>query len=311
MTPRTDEPGGGLEPLTHGQLAPVTRGRESREPTPDERREIEARAEELRRRLPDRVTGYPGTPEALANYKPGWNRTRSDLDTLTIDYEQRAIPKAVSIRLCLQKQERRSKPTRTITPSWSDDRAIPGVLVVLHWDSGDAFGCSRVNAELDTAFRRANALMEKLKAGEEVTTWPMPTRPSRAGLWLMDARYGSLDTLWIVYGALVTAATSAPVSLASFAALAWSASKSAARITGRWRVRYLSRGEIERERPGPTLRSRLPEEAIGTWQERTTKSLMPAIELAVSNGTGLNFSAVGPGGEVRLIVPPNSAEPRR
>lgn len=117
----------------------------------------------------------------------------------------------------------------------------------------------------------------------------------------VPATPGSLQPL----ADIVTAATSTPVSLASFASLAWAASRSARRIASRWRVRNLRHHEID-QRPGAAELT-AQDEVLGTWQERTTKTLVPVLQSAVENGTGLDFSASGPGGDVRFIVLPRSS----
>jgi hypothetical protein len=125
----------------------------------------------------------------------------------------------------------------------------------------------------------------------------------RGGLWLLDARYGSLDLLWTFYGSLVGVATSTPISLASFACLAWSSGKGARRA-GQWVVRTLRAGELHHR---PSVGDPA-EQTIGAsgdiWHERTTKRLVPIFRQAISDGRGLDFRATGPGGELRLIVTP-------
>jgi hypothetical protein len=229
-------------------------------------------------------------------------------DVEPFEHERPEIARAVTRRLrSLAIHELRNPQTRIGTPAWSHGLALPGFIVAQRWAGGDAFGCSRQIAELDTSVRRANAMLESLLAGEQELRWPLPMRPERGGLWLMDADYGSLDALWTVYGALVATATSTPVSLASFASLAWTSSRSAWRIARNWRVRVLEPDELS-QRPsaansGPTLTDR-----GDTWQERTTKRLLPVLEQAVQNGSGVDFRATGPGGEIRFIVPPRSTE---
>ncbi len=254
----------------------------------------------------DGLTPGPlGSLRPLEDYKPA-HGDPSLRDMPLLDYEPKVIPKAVAKRLGrLGRRELRIPQPRITTPAWSNEQPIPGLLIALRSTGRDAFGCGRAISELDTAVRRANALLEDLEAGDDVRSWPMPTRPERGGLWLLDATQGSLDTLWVVYGSLVTAATSTPVSLASFASLAWTASRSARRIASRFRLRHLRPHEIDER---PKTEELAPGDVLGTWQERTTKSLAPILQLAVENGTGLNFSASGPGGEVRFIVPPRSPD---
>jgi hypothetical protein len=245
-----------------------------------------------------------GTVQPLEDYKPP--PTAPGIYDLVGYTESKAIKKAVATRLRrLQRQELRTRQTRITTPAWSS-QPIPGLVMALRSSGRDAFGTARAISELDTAMRRANSLLDDLQTGEDVTSWPMPTRPERCGLLLLDAGPGSLETLWTVYGVLVTAATSTPVSLASLASLAWSTSSSARRIASRWRLRRLYSYDIDqRPRANATVDSA---DELGTWQERTTKSLVPALELAMHNRTGLDYRATGPGGELRIIVLPPSDE---
>ena len=166
------------------------------------------------------------------------------------------------------------------------------------------FGAARQSAELDMAVRRAVALMKLMETGERVTAWPQPIRPRRGGLWLLDARYGSLDLLWTVYGSIVAVATSTPISLASFSSLAWSASRSASRMARRVLVRPLEPVELVHR---PSAGDPVPSASHGdSWEERTTKRMIPVFKLAISDGRGIDFRATGPSGEVRFMVPPRT-----
>jgi hypothetical protein len=217
------------------------------------------------------------------------------------EYQRHPIGPTVARRLRgLARQEARAQQQRIVTPDWSPQGAIPGLIVAQRYVGGDAFGASRQTFELDMAIRRAAALIEVLNAGEQVTSWPRPIRPERGGLWLLDATYGSLELLWTFYNSLVGVATSTPISLASFASLAWSSSRSASRMARSWVVRRLEPGEVA-QRPSAST----PTEAVGeTWQERTTKGMIPVFQAAISQGTGFDFRATGPSGEVRFIIAP-------
>jgi len=227
-----------------------------------------------------------------------------------VDYEQHAVPRAVTQRLrSLDRRERRTDNDRTVTPSWSPTVTIRGLLVAQRWSGGDAFGCGKQIAELDLAIRRGAALHEAFgERGADLDRWPRPVRPQRGGLRLLDARNGSLDVLWTFYGVLVATASSTPVSLASFTSLAWTYSRSASRLARRWSVHRLSRQALS-VRPSAADDPEAEDDNAGAWQERTTKRLMPLLSAAVDNGDGLDFRATGPGGEIRLIVPPRVTPP--
>ncbi len=182
----------------------------------------------------------------------------------------------------LVRQEKRSQATRFADPEWSREGAIPGLIVAQRYVRGDAFGASRQMAELDSAIRRAAALIARLDAGESVDAWPVPIRPQSGGLWLLDASHGSLNILWTVYGSLVAIATSTPVSLAAFASLVCQYTEFASRIAHRWTVRRLAPDELAR-RPNAadSPPSGIREE---TWHERTAKRTMPLIRQAIDEG---------------------------
>lgn len=230
-----------------------------------------------------------------------------DLGEVFLWGDRHPIPPTLGRRLRrIYRLESRSPEHRIIAPSWSREGAIPGLIVAQRYDGGDAFGLARQTAELDMPLRRAAALIKMLQAGEQIDSWPRPILPHRGGLWLLDARYGSLDALWTVYGDLVTVAASTPVSLASFATLAWGTSRSALRTAHRWVVRSLKGTELA-ERPSasdPTPSDSRAE----TWQERTSKRLAPVFEQAIKEGYGVDFRAAGAGGEIRLIVTPAATQ---
>lgn len=223
------------------------------------------------------------------------------------DDDRHAISPTVANRLrTLLRQEARLAQQRIVAPNWSRQGALPGLIVAQRYVGGDAFGAARQTAELDAAFRRAAGLMDLVDSGERPQAWPRPIRPERGGLWLIDATYGSVDLLWSFYGTLVSVATSTPVSLASFASLAWSASRSASRMASRWTVRSLEPSELAER---PSAASAVPVVSHGdTWEERTTKRLIPIFKLAVSDGRGIDYKATGPSGEIRLIVPPRASD---
>lgn len=249
----------------------------------------------------------PAIPEMIAALA---DREMAVMDPAAADFEQfdydrHPIGQNAGRRLrSLLRAELEQQP-RIITPRWTQERAIPALIVTQRWAGGDAFGCARQISELDIALRRATALVELYLDNEPVEQWPRPVRPERGGLWLLDASYGSLDALWSVYGALVIAATSTPVSLASFASLAWQTSKFASRMARRWVVRPLGPREVvDRPRAADSNLSAVDREE--TWQERTTKRVIPILKQAVEDGYGVDFRATGPSGEVRLTVAPRA-----
>ena len=223
-------------------------------------------------------------------------------------YERQPIAPAVANRLrSLTRHEARSQKPRYFKPTWSQGRSLPGLIVAQRWARDDAFGCARQIAELDAALRRGTALIELFSSGERVDTWPRPIRPERGGLRLLDAGYGSLDLLWTIYGTLVSVAATTPVSLASFASLAWNSSKYASRMAHTWVVRPLEARELV-DPPSAADPPPIVAPSAENWQERTTKRLMPLLRQAVDDGRGLDFHAAGQDGELRLIVTPKAYE---
>jgi hypothetical protein len=264
-----EEGTGGLVPLLSGQLAPI------------DRREI----------------------EKLARYRPA-DLDESESERGWLAPHGRAELSAGTVRAlgALAHEEQRFPQARVARPSWLNGRLVPGVLIALLWNDNDAFGTARLIREMDISFRRGNALLASILAGERPSSWPLPTRPERGGLWLLDIQYGSFEAFYACYGGLVTIAASTPVSLASFGALAWSSSKSAVRVARDWSIRFMHPPEIE-ERPEAHA-SEAAVDALGpTWQERTVQELVPLLQDVVSSGRGFELTSTGPGGEVRIIVP--------
>jgi hypothetical protein len=221
------------------------------------------------------------------------------------ELEQLPIAPTVAGRLrSLVRQEARRRPRYT-APAWSPQLTIPALIVAQWRAEDDAFGCARQIAELDKALRRATALIKLFRKGERVEAWPHPIRPESGGLRLLDVRYGSFDALWTVYGTLVSVAASTPVSLASFASLAWATSKYASHKARQWVVRPLESRELVNRPsaadPLPTIAS-----SADTWQERTTKRLIPLFRQAVEDGRGLDYRYSGQDGEIRFMVTPRA-----
>jgi hypothetical protein len=206
----------------------------------------------------------------------------------------------------LARQETQTPWSRGTSPAWAREQALPGLIIAQRYSRGDAFGIARQTSELDTALRRAAAMIVRLETADRVTAWPRPMRPELGGLRLIDVRYGSFDALYTVYGVLVSIAASAPISLASLASLAWASSTAAVRIARTWMVRALEPAELAER---PSAGDSVPDDEQGdVLLDRTTKRLIPFFKLAVSEGRGVDYRATGPNGEIRLIVTPKTTE---
>lgn len=178
-------------------------------------------------------------------------------------------------------------------PTWLQGQAIPRLVVSLHCEGRDVFGVSRALAKLDLAVRRAGAMYQHLSRGRSLTRWPEPIRTHRAGLYLLDAGVGSFDALMTVWGVLVTAAASAPVSVASLIALAWDIGRGAIHVTKRWRGAVLQQ-EDEHRRFEPAQ----------SWGIKHTKELVPVLEKVIENDRGFEFSLTDGDLQLKITVLP-------
>jgi hypothetical protein len=211
------------------------------------------------------------------------------------------IAKAVATRLerLVRLETRRSDQPRIVDPDWSRLGRIPGLIVAQRVENGTAFRSARQIAGLDKAFRRAAALIDLVEGHEHIERWPLPIRPERGGLLLLDVEYGSLDALWTFYGTLTTLAQSSPVSLISLASLAWDASRSAAKAT-QWTVHRLAGNEIL-HRPSAAD----PGNHAGEpWKLETTKRMLPVLLKSVEEGYGIDFTVSDDAGKIRLLLTP-------
>ena len=227
------------------------------------------------------------------------------LEPWEIQAYRRTISPTVDRRLRrLARQEAKTREQRVSEPEWAHGTAVPGLIVAERYVHLDAFGAARQIAALDIALRRGAALIKLYEDGGHAEEWPRPVLPQSGGLTLLDARYSSLDLLWTAYGTVAAVAASTPVCLASFASLAWQAGKYTYAKAHSWSMRRLGAHELTER---PSAGDPVPVDAQPvTWQERTSKRLIPVLQEATKNGDGLDFRMTGPDGEVRLIVVPRS-----
>jgi hypothetical protein len=106
-------------------------------------------------------------------------------------------------------------------PAWLDGSPIPRLVISARYEGLDAFGAAQIMAGLDLAARRAGALQRQIAQGKVPEHWPDPLRTTQGGLRLLEVNLGSYEVLMTFWGGLVAVAGSAPVSVASFIALAW------------------------------------------------------------------------------------------
>lgn len=161
----------------------------------------------------------------------------------------------------------------------------------------DAFGASRLLADLDLAARRAGALHRKILRGDGAGKWPTPLRTTQGGLRLLDARVGSFDVLLTLWGSLVTIAGSSPVTVAGLMALAWDVGRGSYRLGKKWVAAALT----EAMEVPPSLET--PPSAQ-PWGIQHTKSLAPRMSEAIANDQGFEFVLNETEGTIKLTVPP-------
>lgn len=182
-------------------------------------------------------------------------------------------------------------------PAWLQNRAIPRLVVTLRYGGQDAFGAARALQRLDLAARRAGAMQQRLMLGQVDRAWAEPLRTYQGGLHVLDARVGSVDILMTVWGALVTIAGSAPISVASLMALAWDVGREAVHVTKRWQGAVMARPQRD-----PMVYERV--EAAQDWGIKNTKALAPVLAKAIENDQGFEFSLTDGAQQLKLTVLP-------
>lgn len=197
----------------------------------------------------------------------------------------------------LVRAELQQKVLAVAHPAWLQSRAIPRLIVTLRYDGQDAFGVARSLRRLDLAARRAGAMQRRLMVSEVDKTWPQPLRTYQGGLHVLDARVGSVDVLMTVWGALVTIAGSAPISVASLMALAWDLGRGVIHVTKRWQGAVMARPQRD-----PMVHDRI--EAAQDWGIKHTKALAPVLLKAIENDQGFEFALKDGPQQIKLTVLP-------
>lgn len=215
--------------------------------------------------------------------------------------EDRTTPLGPTARRRILQVARREVAVRdpgyVITRWLGKEEAIPGLLLSFRYEGRDVHGAQVRLRDLDIAFRRAAATLNDLSEQRTNTGWSYPMRPERGGLWLLDARQGSLEVVLTVYGALVAVATSQPIALAALASLALDAKVAASRL-----------GHSIGRQFGPQPSGAPP--AFGSpahgvsWGIHNTKALEPVMLAAIEAGVGFEFVNTSSAGEIRIAIPP-------
>jgi len=218
------------------------------------------------------------------------------------DYPQRErLSASASNRLArLAHLEATREGPRVAHPDWLEGRPVPRLIVRARYTGTDAFGASRMMAQLDLATRRAWSAQRSLASDESLKDWPLPLRTYRGGLRLLDAQVGSLDLLMTVWGELVTIATSAPIAVASLLALSWDVTRGLAHLATRWRASPLARDQGG----APSLE---PPASSANWGVKHTKELAPVLAQAVENDQGFEFFLADGEHELKIVVLPKQS----
>ncbi|WP_295786346.1 hypothetical protein [uncultured Microbacterium sp.] len=204
---------------------------------------------------------------------------------------------AVNRFASLSRQEMADGHIAVVHPPWLGGRAIPRLIVTARYAKMDAFGASRLLADLDLAARRAGAMQRQLLRGDGVKKWPSPLRTTQGGLRLLDARVGSFDILLTLWGSLVTIAGSSPVTVAGLMALAWDVGRGSYRLGKKWVAASLTEALDE----PPSLE---PAPSAQPWGIQHTKSLAPRMSEAIANDQGFEFVLNETERTMKFIVPP-------
>lgn len=167
----------------------------------------------------------------------------------------------------------------SLRPTWLNGQAIPRLLVLARYEGSDAFGSSRLLADLDLSARRAGALFRTLLRDGEAKRWPAPLRTYEGGLRLLEVRLGSFEVVMTFWGSLAMLASSSPVAVAGMMSLAWDVGRGSVRAADRWLGAALAAGQGESpslERPAHAQQ----------WGLGHTKALAPVLEAAAVSGSG-------------------------
>lgn len=201
--------------------------------------------------------------------------------------------------LSIAERERfRSEPL-IFRSEWTDGRPIPGFVLSAKYSGSDAFGASRMLANLDIAARRAAFMSESnlSLSSYDFRRGKLPSeRTSTAGLYILDADRGSFDVVCTVWGSLAAIATSQPVAVYAMMSLAWDTSTSVSRLASRWRARQISSMPVEI----PTISDddRSPSGA------GSLDSILPVLMSAVDSGSGCEIVSQNNGVDWKVTIPP-------
>lgn len=248
-----------------------------------------------------RLSRVPGELDYLALERPSISSVQStrEVDPWTPSYGMSpSLTPTASQRLRkLVHAELQDDELSVAHPVWLTGQAVPRLIVTAKYTGQDAFGSSRLLADLDLAARRAGALQRQLLRSAEIEKWPAPLRTYQGGLRLLDARMGSFDVLLTAWGSLVTIAGSSPVAVASLMALAWDVGRGTLRLANRWVGAALPEGQQDQ----PSLD--VPD-AAEPWGLQHTKTLAPVMRDVVANGQGFELFLNEKERKIKLTVPP-------
>ncbi|MGB3762102.1 MAG: hypothetical protein WA966_02695 [Ornithinimicrobium sp.] len=185
---------------------------------------------------------------------------------------------------------------RVIRPEWAGNRYLPGLVVSYRHPGSDIFGVAQSLAELDSTFRSAAATIENWHSNGADSAIAKPMRPERGGLRLLDAQPGSFEVWMTLWGDLTTLATSAPVSVASLAALIWQM-RVAPRKVADWTFRQSN--DLGRKKP---VAGHALDDTGTTFGVAHTAALMPVLATLAQQGTAFQFHVQNEAGEEILLT---------
>lgn len=245
----------------------------------------------------DRIR-VPRELDHLSEERSGVQQPRQRRDESRRSSKPALTPTASHRLRQLTQAERDSSELSVAHPAWLDGLAVPRLIVSARYVGQDAFGSSRLLADLDLAARRAGAIQRQLIRGNEIHRLPDSLRTHDAGLRLLDARLGSFEVLLTVWGSLVAIAGSSPVAVAGLMALSWDMGRGVLRQADRWVGAVL--GEEQREQP--TLVAPVAGEP---WGVQHTKVLAPVMRDVVANDQGFELFLDEKERQIKLTVLPN------
>lgn len=250
------------------------------------------------------LANLPGALDYLTDARP---RTRESRGNLLVGRSkfpvlEPSVTGATAVRLTGLAQIELAQDASYVNPKWLEGQSVPRLLISAKYEGSDAFGSSRLMADLDLSARRAGALFRKLANDGQAKGWPTPMRTYEGGLRTLDIRPGSLEVVMTFWGSLVMLASSSPVAVAGMMSLAWDVGRGSLNLANRWVGAAISSAHEQR----PSLDRPVNGEQ---WGIRHTKALAPVLEAAAATGSGAELVVNEVDRTVKLSVLPRVTPP--